>query len=439
MESKDRKPRGFWTYDKCYNEALKYKSKKDFYSNDGAAYKAAYKNGWLKIYTWFERPPSHNLKWTRESCYNEAKQYKTRAEFAANNGSAYAAARKNGWLNDYTWFLSEFDARSKGTIGKGVKWTQERCREEALKYTSQRDFYEGSKNAYYASYRNGWLKDYAWFVGPTIPDKPIYVVYRYYDKESNTIYVGLAKNMKRRHYEHCHGFIKHGERKYDVVNRFFDSIGKAIPEPTILKDNLFASDAQKYEGLYIDKYKNEGFNVLNLAKAGSLGGLGKWSKEKCFDEAQKYDSRSAFSQGSHGAYKAALANGWMDDYTWFEKLWEKKWDYESCYSEAQKYKSRSEFDTNNAAAYNAARKNGWLKDYTWFAAPKTTKKWNRDTCFKEAQKYKTRSQFKNGSIGAYTAARKNGWLDDYNWFLSEFDARSSANKVRWKNRKKSGR
>ena len=43
-------------------------------------------------------------KWNKTRCYEEAKKYKTRGEFLKKSPSCYDAARRNGWLNDYTWF-----------------------------------------------------------------------------------------------------------------------------------------------------------------------------------------------------------------------------------------------------------------------------------------------------------------------------------------------
>ena len=43
-------------------------------------------------------------KWNRDRCYEEAKKYKTKLEFQKKSPSCYDAARRNGWLKDYTWF-----------------------------------------------------------------------------------------------------------------------------------------------------------------------------------------------------------------------------------------------------------------------------------------------------------------------------------------------
>lgn len=47
MMQKEKKPNGYWTYEHCYEETKKYKSRGEFRNNAGSAYNAALKNGWL--------------------------------------------------------------------------------------------------------------------------------------------------------------------------------------------------------------------------------------------------------------------------------------------------------------------------------------------------------------------------------------------------------
>ena len=41
------------------------------------------------------------LKWTYEACYEEAKKYKTRYSFELGNSTAYNNALKNKWLDEF--------------------------------------------------------------------------------------------------------------------------------------------------------------------------------------------------------------------------------------------------------------------------------------------------------------------------------------------------
>ena len=74
------KPRGYWNYENCYNEAKKYKSRGEFVKNCPSAYNSAWKNNWLNDYTWFSESASAK-KWDYETCLEESKKYKTRSYF----------------------------------------------------------------------------------------------------------------------------------------------------------------------------------------------------------------------------------------------------------------------------------------------------------------------------------------------------------------------
>lgn len=346
-------------------------------------------------------------KWNYETCYNEAKKYKSRYEFQQNNGGAYAAAIKNGWLDDYTWF--------EGPKPHGY-WTREKCYEEAKNYKSQREFERGNASAFSAAYKNGWLGDYDWFEKGHVTDKNVYVVYCYKDDESNSVYIGLTNHLRRRHLQHCNGHMKHGEIKYDTVYKYFNLIGRSIPEPTILKQELYANEAQEYEKYYVNYFKEEGWNVLNIAKTGSLGALYKWTREKCYEEAKKYTTLAEFQKNAGSVYNAARKNGWLKEYVWLKRR--KIWSREDCYKEASKYKTPLEFRKGNGGAYSAAWKNGWLNDYTWFEGHKVNGYWTQERCYNEAKKYKTALSFQNSCGGAYSAARRNDWLKDYTWFIN---------------------
>lgn len=76
---------------------------------------------------------------------------------------------------------------------------------------------------------------------------------------------------------------------------------------------------------------------------------GYWKNyDNCYNEALKYESRGEFSDKSPSAWKNAKNNGWIEDYTWFEKK-VKYWTYERCYEEAKKYKTRKEFSIKKVA------------------------------------------------------------------------------------------
>jgi hypothetical protein len=356
-----------------------------------------------------------NRKWTYETCRNEAKKYKTKVEFQQGSSGAFKYAHDKGIIKDFDW-LEEL----KKPNGY---WNRERCEEEARKYKSKGEFLKGCSAAHHAAVVNGWLNDYDWLIDKRIDiikDK-IDCVYVYVFEDTKTAYVGrtLIRRQKKRDKEHIFNL------EADNVARYAKKHHVPVPPMTILETNLTLEEGLDREDYWRRWYEQNGYTMLNRLATGigkgSLGAIshGKWNRTACYKEAQKYNSSREFEKGNGSAYAAARRNGWLEDYDWFDVLWEKKWDKESCYKEARKYKTRKDFHIYAGGAYNKAYRMGWLDDYDWMPSrqQKPSGYWdNYDNCFEEAKKYKNRRGFQRGSMAAYHQAWKHGWLDDYTWF-----------------------
>ena len=81
------KPNKYWNKEKCVEEAYKYKTRKEFFSNCHSAYNKCYKEGWL------DEVCLHMIDgrtlWNKEKSLNAAKTCETRSEFAKKYPSAY--------------------------------------------------------------------------------------------------------------------------------------------------------------------------------------------------------------------------------------------------------------------------------------------------------------------------------------------------------------
>lgn len=407
-------PVGYWTYERCYEEARKYKSLKDFGEKANGARQYASKMGWIKDYTWFEKP----FRWTRELCEKEARQYTTKQDFYINSKNAYEAAVKYGWLSEFIWLES-----AKQPNGY---WTKDKCEAESHKYKSKIEFRKWSPAAHAAAVRRGWIDDFIWLQDERIDiikDK-IDSVYVYIFEETKTAYVGrtLIRRQKKRDKEHMFNL------ESDNVARYAKKMHVPVPPMKIIETDLTLEEGLAREDYWRKWYEEQGYTMLNRSATGigkgSLGAIshGKWNKKACYNEARKYNSAHEFGEGNGSAYDAARRNGWIKDYTWFIKYWEPKWDRETCYQEAIKYKTRGEFQKCAVGAYNRALKEGWIDEYTWLKSRQTKPPgyWNNyDNCYKEAKKYKKRSSFQKNCPSGYSNALKNGWLDDYTWFAEK--------------------
>lgn len=90
-----------WNETTCFMAARTCNSLSDFAKRYRGAYAAAKRNGWIDRYIWFTNPVD---KWNRTACYNAAKECTKLSDFAHKYNRAYQVARENGWLETYTWF-----------------------------------------------------------------------------------------------------------------------------------------------------------------------------------------------------------------------------------------------------------------------------------------------------------------------------------------------
>jgi len=143
----------YWTYDRCKVEALKYTLIKDFEKKAGQACKYARKNGWLAEWTWFKRKRNVPGYWTYNRCKEEAAKYTSRNDFKKGSNGAYHVALDKHWIEKWKWLTPVHRPASY--------WTYNTCKKEAKKYKSRREFKYGCRAAYTISVQNKWI--YEWF------------------------------------------------------------------------------------------------------------------------------------------------------------------------------------------------------------------------------------------------------------------------------------
>ena len=399
-----------WNYDTCYGEALKYTSTTEFRTVSITAYCIARDKGWLEEYTWLERRIN---PFNYDACLSEAKKYKYYNDFRAKSHQFYMYARKRGWLRDYIWLIKE------PLVPYNKKWNYDTCYAEAKKYKTRSALNKYGRGAYDVARRNGWLADYTWIPDFSDSDAKVDSVYCYIFEEHKAAYVGRTL-MYRQHIRD----IEHGNQENDAVYKFAHKNKCVIPKMQIIEENLTVQQGREREDYWRKHYESIGYHMLNKAatgaKSGSIGWLacGKWTFEKAYKIAQAFQTVNEMCEEYEYLYRISKARGWLDKFDWFrgkEIKIEKqtKWTEDVCREEAKKYTSRKDFRKHCKGAYDKAKECGWLEEYTWLSYSKPLSEWDYESCKEEALKYHGRNEFCKKSYGAYTVSRQHGWLDDF--------------------------
>lgn len=197
-------------------------------------------------------------------CYQKALLCNTRNEFYIKYKKYYAKARKMKWLNIICNHMEN----------KLHYYTFEECLKKALLCNTRIEFYNKFRNYYDKARRENWLNSICYKMKTNLNQYDFdRIIYAYIFKETKSIYIGLTKDFKRRH----NSRIWHNN---DSVMTHINETGLE-PEIKFLTDFIPAIDAEKQEQNFIDKYRSEGWNILNKYKGGSLGGSKTFSiKEK---------------------------------------------------------------------------------------------------------------------------------------------------------------
>ena len=144
-----RKPRGYWTLERCIEDAAQYSSRSEWQRSSSSAYCKAVSSGWMDQCC--AHMASRTTDWTLELLIAKAAQYRTRGEWCGNDHTSYIAATRMGVLDQCC------DHMVEGKKPNG-HWTLERCIEDAAQYVGKKEWERASVSAYTTAHRNGWIE-----------------------------------------------------------------------------------------------------------------------------------------------------------------------------------------------------------------------------------------------------------------------------------------
>ena len=143
-------------------------------------------------------------------------------------------------------------------------WTKERCREAALRYQTRTELFNGTKTAYQIAHRNGWLNE----VCAHMPARKPRPMFRWSMEQASA-----------------------AAAKFASVSEF----------------------RRSHPGLYTMACARDWIDGLTAHMDRSKYENGYWTKQRCADEAKRYETRGDFVRGCSAAADAAYTKSWMDD------------------------------------------------------------------------------------------------------------------------------
>jgi aminopeptidase C len=147
------------TLESCKLEALKYKTRNEWYKKDCNSYIKASRNKWL------EECCKHMTRMTGfltlEECKKRAKKYKTKGEWYKKDCSSYSAAVKNKWLEECCKHMT----RMTGFL------TLEECKKRAKKYKTRNEWRKKDGGSYNAARKNKWFEECCKHMKPSASSK----------------------------------------------------------------------------------------------------------------------------------------------------------------------------------------------------------------------------------------------------------------------------
>lgn len=402
-----------YTYDVCRSIAAKCHTIAEFKNKNGKAYENSRKNGWIKDF-------SKEFKYlstgdairksrgflSKSDIENIARKYTSLKDFRIHERKVYQNAVARHLITSFTWLTRIVDEHQPW-MGDTVY---------AYEFSDSKVVYIGRT-----------INMDRRHIEHCQPDDPISI----YAKSINAsipspivLHTGLkvAEGQAQEREE----IARYQKEGWTLLNKAKGgSIGALVQR---LSKEHCIEVAKKYK--YLKDFEREHHREYNtLLKYGCLDECtwltrtqvkcGTWNDyETCRAEALKYKSRYEFSRSNSGAYQAAVRNNWLDDWNWLTArvIADSYWNYDRCKAEAIKYTLIKDFEKNARQACKYARKNGWLAEWTWFERKrKTPGYWTYNRCREEAARYTSRNDFKNGSCGAYHVALDKHWIEKWKW------------------------
>ena len=418
-----RQKRNPYTEEEVREAALKYTRRVDFQKKSHGEYSVAHKLGMLDEVCAHMGKPLNEKQYTKDEIRESAKKYKNQQEWLENEPSIFSCWRgynKPKKSRESKLFFKEIRDQLGYIFKPNGYWTKERCKEVADKYTDRRIFHKEQYEVYKVIKREGWVdellshmiwttktgnihypSDHVWTLEDAKKEAKKYKfksevnnhlyqwikrhkwegkcyshmkefnlakrhIYVEEFENSKTAYIGLSCQIERRHNAHLGKEKRYGK----IVSPVYHHMKKTREEPKLkilTRRPVNSENAGEVENSYMKKYKDNGWKLLNKAKAGSLGAMRpKWTYKKF----QKIKKECKTQEEFHNKLKSyqrwiARVNGWWEKLIFDLPIESKigripntRWTLEEALKVAKKCKGAVELQKKYSGAYKMILRNG---------------------------------------------------------------------------------
>lgn len=388
------KIRVIWTKEKVIEDAKKYTGQNEWAKKSPGAYQ------WTWRHKCFHEVAPHLVRktkrWTDEEIIAEAKKYKSKSEWEKNSLSSYEASRRHNihdlatshmliqrksWdkkkiIEDAKLYMdvNEWSKKSPGAVNaahslgiyyaatahmirKFNNWTDEEIFADAKLYSQKIDWLKNSPK-YQVAYTRGLLDKACKHMVPSGNryKRQIYAI----ENLDNSVYIGLSYNPQRRYKAHVKPDADHPCSKI-----LFKHFTNGTQKLKIFEQFYSQKEAQEKEAEYIEKYRNDGWTILNAKKAGALGmPIKKHTRESCAELAKGCLDKGDFRLKYPNAFQAICKWGWHDIISHLPNRKRQPYTEEEIHAAALQCKTRIEFIKRFPGHYRAAQPRGILEKVT---------------------------------------------------------------------------
>lgn len=244
------------------------------------------------------------MKFNKKQCIEDARKYKGIVSWKNASPDMYQYIKNLG-LIDELYITNVFSSKPK------KYWTYEKSKQEALKYSSVKEWHKLGKGSFGSARKNGWYEEFSsFFEGGWTESKAKFDAKKY-------LYRGQWAKASKSGYQYA--------QRAGILDNCCKHMKDGCAE-----------------------YKK---NKLI------------WTKEACFVEAKKYQTKNDWKHQSGGSYVASCVGGWKDE-ACSHMTPRFKWTKDMCFEKAKLYSTRQDFRKNDYKAYGAACEYGWLAEIT---------------------------------------------------------------------------